>query len=92
MAVQTVTAVKSNGEHGMARRVPVLFTNTSELFGSPMQVHFQILKHMDPDRFDLFVATNSSLPWRLKVSGVYHRLQGNSVSRLLIDIVRGGGY
>ena len=92
MAVQTVTVEKSKGDRGLARKVRVLFTNTSELFGSPMQVHFQILKHLDPDRFDLFVATNGSLPWRLKVSGVYHRLLGNSVSRRLIDIVRGGSY
>ena len=35
---------------------------------------------------------NSALLWRLKVSGVYHRLLGNRVSRRLIDIVRGGSY
>ena len=35
---------------------------------------------------------NSSLLWRLKVSGVYYRLLGNRVSRRLIDYVRGGRY
>ena len=35
---------------------------------------------------------NSSLLWRLKVSGVYHWLLGNRVSRRLIDYVRGGRY
>ncbi|MCH8061990.1 MAG: hypothetical protein IH861_05760 [Chloroflexi bacterium] len=35
---------------------------------------------------------NSSLLWRLKVSGVYYRLLGNRASRRLIGYVRGGSY
>lgn len=37
-------------------------------------------------------AKNSSMVWRLKVSGVYYRLIGNRMARRLIDYVRGGRY
>ena len=58
MAVQTLTEENVDLKGRVTQKIRVLFTNTSEFFGSPMQVHYQILKHLDPDRFDLFVATN----------------------------------
>ena len=58
LAVQTLTVEKDNPKLGRERKIRVLFTNASEFFGSPMQVHYQILKHLDPNRFDLFLATN----------------------------------
>lgn len=36
----------------------VLFLNTSEFFGPVMQVHKQVIKHLDRSRYKVFVATN----------------------------------
>lgn len=42
-----------------SKEVRILFINTTEFFGPAMQVHSQIMKHLDPKIYRIFVATNS---------------------------------
>jgi len=46
------------GKKRADQRQGVLFINTKEFFGSVMNVHFQIVKHLDPQCFRVFVANN----------------------------------
>lgn len=41
------------------RKIRVLFLNTAEFFGPVMQVHSQVMKHLDPRVYRVYVATNS---------------------------------
>lgn len=42
------------------REIRILFPNTAQFFGPPMQVHGQIIKHLDPQIHRVFVTTNSA--------------------------------
>ena len=53
-----MTATDATAPHSRQPKPRVLFVNTRSALGADVSVHLTLIQHLDPDRVDVFVATN----------------------------------